>query len=428
MRQVLRRLGRPRGVAVRGAAHPRYRMSVRWWIAGRTVHALLLMALGALAGLSVVVAAAWTLTEHSARSMAERFSDGERLLDLSLGVLRAFVGTDSLAPEPDSTAHQLLATLASVTGALVPAVLLGIVLIKLFALRPFVWRRRASISRAWTADFPGYSRRHADSDDAIIAVRFYNRFDNLSVVDLRARAHLRYLETSPHDGSLVIYKQWLKVLDAQGEPADERSWLAVERGAPFTVWIPVEAPVPRLPFSRIQGKDLSSSSGVKLLVRLTARTVGLGTEVADERWFDLEAGDFEIGRFVPLQPDLGKDVWKWTGWPDFDALLAPDTPDPEPPAPPAGAAAAGPRTELPAVAGDEPPGPAGDGSPDSGGGEPSGPAGDEPPGAEGDEPPGQDGSGDGDQPPGPAGDEPDGPTGDEPDGPAGARVPGPRVT
>ncbi len=327
MRQGLGRVGR----SGRGPAHPRYRMSVRWWIAGRTVHALLLMTLGALAGLSVVVAAAWTLTEDSPRSMAERFSDGERLLDLSLGVLRACVGTDSLDPETDSTAHQLLATFASVTGALVPAVLLGIALIKLFALRPFVWRRRASVSHAWTADFPGYSRRHADSDDAIIAVRFYNRFDNLSVVDLRARAHLRYLEDSPHDGSLVIYKQWLKVLDAQGEPADERSWLAVERGAPFTVWIPVEAPVAELPFRRIQGKDLSRSSGVKLLVRLTARTVGLGTEVADERWFDLEAGDFELGRFVPLQPDLDKDVWQWEGWSDFDGLTHPGADGDEPP-------------------------------------------------------------------------------------------------
>ncbi|MGW7612809.1 hypothetical protein ACWGKW_37295 [Streptomyces sp. NPDC054766] len=291
------------------------------------------MALGALAGLSVVVATAWTLTENSPRSMADRFSDEERLLDLSLAVLRACVGTDNLEPEPDSTAHQLLATLASVTGALVPAVLLGIVLIKLFALRPFVWRQRASISHAWTADFPGYARRNADGDDAVIAVRFYNRFDNLSVVDLRARAHLRYLERSPHDGSLVIYKQWLKVLDANGEPADERSWLAVERGAPFTVWIPVEAPVAELPFRRIQGKELSGSSGVKLLVRLTARTVGLGTEVADERWFDLEAGDFELGRFVPLQPDLDKDVWHWEGWSDFDGLIRPSPNGDEPPEP-----------------------------------------------------------------------------------------------
>lgn len=305
----------------RAGGHPRYRTSVRGWIAGRTVHALLLMTLTALAALSAVIAVVWTLTEHSPRSVGERFGDQEALLDLGLSTLRACVGTDSLSPEPDSTAHQVLATVASVTGALAPAVLLGFVLIKMFALRPFVWRRRASISHAWSADFPGYSRAHANSNDAIIAIRFYNRFDNLSVVDLHARAHLRYLERSPHDGSLVIYKKWLKVLDEKGEAADERCWLAVERGAPFTVWIPVDAPVTELPFDRIQGKDLTRSTGVELMVRLTARTVGLGTEVADERWFTVGPEDFELGRFVPLEPDLGRDVWEWDGWRGFDDLL-----------------------------------------------------------------------------------------------------------
>ncbi|MFI7012479.1 hypothetical protein [Streptomyces sp. NPDC050145] len=291
------------------------------------------MTLAGLSGLAAVIAVLWTLTEHSPRSMAERFGDQEALLDLGLSALRACVGTDSLSPEPRSTAHQILATVASVTGALAPAVLLGFVLIKIFALRPFVWRRRASVSHAWTADFPGYSRDHARSEDAVIAVRFYNRFDNLSVVDLHARAHLRYLERSPHDGSLVIYKKWLKVLDEKGEPADERSWLAVERGAPFTVWIPVDAPVTALPFTRIQGKDLSSSTGVELMVRLTARTVGLGTEVADERWFKVGPEDFELGRFVPLEPETGRDVWQWSGWRGFDALLPPEpgpAPDPDP--------------------------------------------------------------------------------------------------
>ncbi len=159
-------------------------------------------------------------------------------------------------PEPDSTAHQVPGSRSCLGDrrAPRPPCSLGFVLIKMFALRPFVWRRRASISHAWSADFPGYSRAHATSSDAIIAIRFYNRFDNLSVVDLHARAHLRYLERSPHDGSLVIYKKWLKVLDEKGEAADERCWLAVERGAPFTVWIPVEAPVTELPFDRIQGR------------------------------------------------------------------------------------------------------------------------------------------------------------------------------
>ncbi|MFI8292975.1 hypothetical protein ACIGBL_27920 [Streptomyces sp. NPDC085614] len=280
------------------------------------------MTLGALMALSTVIAVVWTLTESSPVPLADRFGDVERVVSTSLEALRACVGTDNLSPQDGNLTHQVLASFASVTGALAPAVVLGVVMIKLFALRPFVWRRRASISHAWAADFPGYSREHAASDDAIIAVRFYNYLDNLTVVDLRARAHLRYLERSPHDGSLVIYKKWLKVLDEKGEPADERSWLAVERGAPFTVWIPLEAPADALPFRHIQGKDLSDSVGVKLLVRLTARTVGLGTEVVDERWFDLDGDDFERGRFTPLHADPAVDVWDWRGWEGFDEVLA----------------------------------------------------------------------------------------------------------
>lgn len=279
------------------------------------------MALGSLFVLAVAIAVAWTLTEDSPQGLGRRFGDTVGLLDITLAALRACVGTDSLSPEPGSLSHALLATFASVTGALVPAVLLGIVLVKLFALRPFVWRRRASISPGRTTDFPVLEGH--DPEDAVIAVRFYNHFDNLSVVDLRARAHLRYLESSPYDNTQVIYKKWLKVLDEKGERADERSWLAVERGAPFTVWIPVDAPLDALPVAHIQGKDLSAATGVKLLVRLTARTVGLGTEVADEHWFDVSAGsdDFELGRFVPLRADPDTDVWTWEGWARFDELL-----------------------------------------------------------------------------------------------------------
>ncbi|MFD4142510.1 MULTISPECIES: hypothetical protein [unclassified Streptomyces] len=279
------------------------------------------MTLSALAALASAIAVAWTLSEDSDRGIAERLRDGEELANLALGALRACIGTDSLSPEPDSVAHELLATVASITGALVPAVLLGIVLIKMFALRPFVWRRRASVAPAYTVhQFRDYAARHRDSTNAVIGVRFYNHIDNLALADLRVTAQMRYLERS-QEGLLVIYKMKLRVLDEKGEESTERYWPSVERGAPFTVWIPVDAPVPRLPFTRIQGKDLSGSQGVRLLVRLTARTVGMGTEIVDERWFDLDGDDFETGRFVPLQPDLGQDVWTWRGWAEFDGLL-----------------------------------------------------------------------------------------------------------
>ncbi|NUS14851.1 MAG: hypothetical protein HOY69_26230 [Streptomyces sp.] len=309
------------------------------------------MALGVLSTTAVTIALLWTATDGSSGGSsggspggssgaagAAGSDDPHNLLDLSLSALRACIGTDNLSPEPDNGAHQALATVASVTGALVPAVLVGIAMVKVFSVRPFVWREKASISPATTVDFAAYAAREAGTDNAVIAVRFYNKFDNLTVVDLRARAHLRFLERSPHDGSLVIYKKALKVLDEKGEPADERYWLTVERGAPFTVWIPLDAPAPALPFTEIQGKDLTASEGVKLLVRITARTVMLGTEVADDRWFDLSAADFELGRFVPLRPDLTKDVWDWDGWTAFEHTLPPaPAPSPLPPPPAPGA-------------------------------------------------------------------------------------------
>lgn len=301
--------------------HPRNRTSVRWWIAGRSLHALLAITFLGLFALATSIALLHILTEHSAQSVGDRLADRSRLLNTVLEALRACVGTADLAVQRNNTAHEAVSTLASVIGAMAPATLLGVILIKMFTVKPFVWRRKASISHASTADFPGYARRYAESENAIIAVRFYNHLDNLNIVDLHAWAHLRYLEVSPHDGTLVVYKKWLKVLDANGDLADERAWLAVEKGAPFTVWIPVDAPARELPFREIQGKRLDNVKGAKLLVRLNARAVGLGTEVVDERWFDVTAEDFEIGRFVPLSPDLRTDVWSWEGWESFDQLL-----------------------------------------------------------------------------------------------------------
>jgi hypothetical protein len=305
----------------RGRTHPRFRTSVRWWIAGRTVHALLLMTLGALAGLAVAIAAVWTLSESSSRSVGERFSDKEQLLDLSLTVLRACVGTDNLQPEPDSTPHQLLATLASVTGSLVPAVLLGIVLIKMFTVRPLVWRGKASVSLATMSHSPVFAQAHREGELAVIAVRFYQHLLNVDIKDARAEAHLRFLEESPRrDGLLALYKQRLKVVGEDGALCDERVWCVVEQTAPFTLWIPVGSAVDSLPLTSLQGKDLRGLRGVRILVRFSARAVGTGTELSDERWFSLDDESLELGQFVPVKPDLDVPVSAWEGWREFDAL------------------------------------------------------------------------------------------------------------
>ena len=62
------------------------------------------------------------------------------------------------------------------------------------------------------------------------------------MMDVHAEAHLRYLEESPRDGLLAMYKQRLKVVGEDGRLCDERVWCVVERAAPFTLWIPDRLP------------------------------------------------------------------------------------------------------------------------------------------------------------------------------------------
>ncbi|WP_328909166.1 hypothetical protein OG230_06500 [Streptomyces sp. NBC_00234] len=301
--------------------HPRFRTSLRWWIAERTVLGLVGLVIGGLVLLSVLIAVALTLTLDSPRGHAERLGDTGQLAGLTMQSLRACVGTDSITPQEGNTAHELLSTTASVVGAVVPATMVGVVFIKMFSMRPFVWRRKLSVCYAHQADAHEFAEAHRGSEERIIAVRFYNRMENLTVIDLTARVYLWYLRKSPHDGTPVFRKQTLRVLDHQGIPAEDRTWFVMDRGAAFTVWVPVEAAVPTLPITEIQGTTLDGAESVRILVRLTGKAGGLGTEVFGERWFDLDGEDFELGRFAPLTPQVDADIRQWEGWRTFDHLL-----------------------------------------------------------------------------------------------------------
>lgn len=306
--------------------HPRFRKSVRWWIADRTLPALLILVLLVLLALSLLIAVGYVMAEDSPQAPAERLWS-PRLLDVTLEALRACVGTDSLSVRDGNTAQEALATLASVTGALAPASLIGVLFIKMFTVRPVVWRRKASISLAAMSDAPDYARAHESSEKAVIAVRFYNHILNVVMMEARAEAHLRYLQESPRDGTLVMYKQRLKILGEDGKPCDERLWSVVERAAPFTVWIPVDVEVSELPLSSLQGKDLRGLEGVRIMVRFTAKAVGTGAALSDERWFRLDDEDLELGKFVSVEPDLSIPVGKWKGWKEFDELQPASSPE-----------------------------------------------------------------------------------------------------
>lgn len=302
-------------------------------MADRTLPGLLLIALAGLVLLSALIAVGHVLAEELTGAGGHHLS-AMHLLNVTLQALRACIGTDSLPAEEDNITQQILSTLASVTGALVPAAVMALVVVKLFTVRSVVWRRKGSIARASLSNPPEFARAHQDSDEAVIAIRFYNPLLNVALMEAQAEAHLRYLDQRPLDGLLAMYKRRLKVVGEDGLPCNERVWSVVEHAAPFTLWIPVGAPVRSLPLETLQGKDLSRLRGVRLIVRFRAKVVGTGTELSDERWFRLEGEDMELGAFVPVEPDLNQPVRSWNGWEHFDDLRSAPPPDEVPRAEP----------------------------------------------------------------------------------------------
>jgi hypothetical protein len=155
----------------------------------RALPALLLLAIAVFWLLSVLIAVGSVMAEDSPLAPTERLWSLQ-LLDVTLEALCACVGADGLSVRDGNTAQEALSTVASVTGTLAPASLIGVVFIKMLTVRPFVWRRKASISVAAMSEAPECARAHESSDKAVIAVRFHNHFLNVVMMEERAEAHL----------------------------------------------------------------------------------------------------------------------------------------------------------------------------------------------------------------------------------------------
>ena len=304
----------------REPTHPQFTKALRWWIAVLPVYRMLAAGLGVLLAYALVGAGLGIVAEQSPVGLADRFSDGRADFTAVAEMFRATLG-DPFRAQPGNLAQQTLASVTSVVGVLVPALVIGVVFIRLFAVSPFVWRERVSVCKASECDFQRYADAHLDSDDAMMTVRFYNRFTNLAIADMSCRVYLHYIGRSP-DTSGVFHKEALKQLDGKGELAAERLWPSAEQGAPFTLWIPLGVPLDELPVKRIQGVDVQHVGEVKLLIRVSGKSVGLGTEIVDEKWYRLGAEDraVDLGRYAPVDAVPGVNVKDWDGWSRFERV------------------------------------------------------------------------------------------------------------
>lgn len=300
--------------------HPAFRASLRWWIVEQSALRLLAISFSLLAVMATLATLGETLTVHARTSLGSRISNVHLLLDEWLIALRAVIGVDVLPAQQDNFPNEAISSATALVGGFVPALALAVILVRLYSVRPFIWRTKAAICLARECDFIQYASAHADSDNAMLTVRFYNKMYNLAIVDLCCRVYLRHLIPSV-DGTLVFHKILLKQLNGNGQVAEERLWPSLEFGAPFTVWIPLDCPITKLPMDEIQGNDIIGLYGARILVRLTAKAVGIGTEVVDEKWYNL-TGDIELGRFVPVEPVEGMHVKYWSGWEDFENTRA----------------------------------------------------------------------------------------------------------
>lgn len=319
--------------------HPRFTTALRWWIADLPVGRMLATGLGGLLVYAMLGSAVYVATSEEPTSIGSRFSHGHRDLDTVLAMLRATLG-DPMSVQDDNTGQQLLADVTSLIGVLIPAIVIGVVFIRLFSISPFVWRSKVSICKASECDLEQYAKANGPREHGMMTVRFYNRFTNLAIADMTARVYLHYIAPSV-DHSDVFHKVAVRQLDGKGDLTLERVWPSAEQGAPFTVWIPLDCPVPPAPKSpdtppdlvHLQDSEIGDKSEVKLLIRITGKVIGLGTDIIEERWYRLRGRDSEVelGRFVPVKPATDRHVRDWKGWDQFEEVLPAGVADEEGP-------------------------------------------------------------------------------------------------
>jgi hypothetical protein len=302
---------------MRRKTHPFYRRSWRWWVAHQPAWKLFLWGVSLLAFLAVLLSALETLSAKATTGIYDRFFTTAFLVR-ALSMLRYLLGSDQYPTTPGNQADAVWSTIGEIVAVFVPALIVAILLIRIWSLNAFVWRRQASICLPWEVDEAAYRKEKEATEEGAIAVRFYKRLRGLQIWDLSCEAYLRFLETSPVDGNQIIRTLPLKVLGASGALASLRTWPLSSEGTTFTLWIPMNAPLDGRTVRSIQGFSITDSSLQALLIRTSGTVSGLGVRIADEKWYSLSPDAIQIGRFAKVAVNLKQNSRLWAGWPRFD--------------------------------------------------------------------------------------------------------------
>jgi hypothetical protein len=273
--------------------------------------------------LSLLLAVAIIATESNPATAGYQYASGEnRFLRIFLAAARAVLGVDGFPREPGNPYHEALATVAAFVGVTIPALLIGVLAIRIFATQLLVWRSKLNLMTAAelrSDTSPSIGR----GGDGVLAIRFYKRLRGVTLSDLRVQAYLGYRTTSLIDGTTFFKRDLLKVLSADALEVDERVWPRVETAMPLTLWIPLHASVPGHRIASVQGHELREKN---YLIFLTARAkvAGLNVEMTDHARYYLRRS-LQVGRPVAVEPIVdgtrrGAERFErsWQGWDRFD--------------------------------------------------------------------------------------------------------------
>jgi cation transport regulator ChaC len=294
--------------------HPLLHVSMRWRIAGAKAWQLVAFFILVELALAAALSALFAATYRSGQ-VAGPAEERPALVRTWLVAIRAVLGMDGFPRQPGNPYHEVLATFAAIVGALTPAVILSVLVVRIFSVRPFVWRSRMNVCTMieLRSDVP---RAVGGDEDGIIAIRWYKHLNGLTINDLSAEVYYAFYETSAIDGSVFFRRERLCVLDADGHEADRRVWPQIMNPMPLTLWIPLRAPLAEGRIAEIQGRKVFYDVAT-IFVKVQGKIGGLGIELQDEHQYVL-SHDAQRGRAVSVQVDASVPARRWRGWARFD--------------------------------------------------------------------------------------------------------------
>ncbi|MEU4355860.1 gamma-glutamylcyclotransferase family protein [Streptomyces virginiae] len=274
--------------------HPRIKTPAALLLSRRSFSSILFFFVAASLAVSALLALG--LTEYSSHKISY-------LTAFRLTLSSVWNPGDLMFQEDESAGYYVFAGFSTLAGAVVPVLLLGSFVFKLFNRDPLQWRSKISLINR-----PG--------EGAVMVLRFYNG-TQMSLVNMSIDVIARY-ETTAVPKSLIN-----KPLDClSGTKRVNRGfWAYSTPGVPFTVRVPLSETLSAAQTYEggvidLQGQMLEKSL-VDIIALARGTVVETGRDFASMYRYSTE-DCFSIGHPAEIEVDESTNPRHWNGWRQFE--------------------------------------------------------------------------------------------------------------